>query len=90
MRKKRILLPLVLLAVLVGAIGLPLIESYRGFQDETFVKLEHGSGTAGIARTLEQVFQLARSERIPTSEAANRVAEERMRVMAEVHRTYKP
>ncbi|MCX6020654.1 MAG: Glu/Leu/Phe/Val dehydrogenase [Chloroflexi bacterium] len=46
--------------------------------------------TRNIARTLEQVFQLARSERIPTSEAANHVAEERMRVMAAVHRTYKP
>jgi len=29
-----------------------LTESYRGFQGETFVRLERGAGTSGIARTL--------------------------------------
>ncbi len=54
MLKKRILVPLALAGVLAAALLLSLTESYRGFQDETFIRMERGTGTIGIGRALEQ------------------------------------
>ncbi|MBI4496413.1 MAG: Glu/Leu/Phe/Val dehydrogenase [Chloroflexi bacterium] len=44
--------------------------------------------TRTIAHTLAQVIALARSEGLPTADAADRLAEERMRTIGAVHRTY--
>jgi leucine dehydrogenase len=53
--------------------------------------LERAKRKAGdIYNTLLRIFDLAKSERIPTEAAANRVAEERLRDARHLQRTYKP
>jgi peptidoglycan lytic transglycosylase G len=51
----RKLLAFALGLVLAGAGTVLLLnESYRGFEDQTFVQVEHGTGTLAIGRSLEQ------------------------------------
>ena len=52
--RRALLIVLAVFSVALAAAAFLLTEHYRGFPSETFVKLDHGAGSAGIARTLAQ------------------------------------
>jgi leucine dehydrogenase len=65
-----------------------LINVYGELQGWTLDRAKRKAGD--IYNTLLRIFDLAKSERIPTEAAANRVAEERLRDARHLQRTYKP
>ncbi|MEQ1857481.1 MAG: Glu/Leu/Phe/Val dehydrogenase [Longimicrobiales bacterium] len=65
-----------------------LINVYGELQGWSLDRAKRKAGD--IYNTLLRIFDLAKSERIPTETAANRVAEERLREARHLQRTYQP
>jgi UPF0755 protein len=51
---KKVLAIVIVLAAAAGGAWFLFNQPYRGFQNETFVRIEHGTGTLDIGRTLAQ------------------------------------